>query len=201
MHNKRQHSDRGLPPLLRRSAATNRPMGSDVIPMTKTLVLISACVLVACSDPPYVASDLSKAISEELKESEYRSIDFARLAGDKWSQVCFFGPYNERSSETLGFDWNVGDYTDVLHSDGHSVIVFATEDGVLEYVIHSRGQGDFSELSGECFPRGEAGFVRDPDSWKWRKAASSKAYQSMHRIPKPPLRYGLCTADVSIKGI
>ncbi|UHQ54977.1 hypothetical protein [Microbulbifer sp. YPW16] len=143
--------------------------------MTRTLVLISACILVACSDPAYVASDLSKAISEELRESEYRSIDFAGLAGDNWSQVCFFGPYNERSSEALGFEWNVGEHTDVLHSDGHNVIVFATGNEVLEYVVHSRGQGDFSELSGQCFPRDEASFVKDPDNGQWRIAVSSKA--------------------------
>lgn len=145
------------------------------MPMTRTLVLMSACILVACSDPAYVASDLSKAILEELQENEYRSIDFTRLAGSNWSQVCFFGPYNERSSEALGFDWNVGDHTDVLHSDGHNVIVFATENGVLEYVIHSRGQGDFSELSGECFPRGEARLIKDPDNGQWRAAVSTKA--------------------------
>lgn len=143
--------------------------------MTRKLALISACALVACSDPVYVASDLSKAISEELQENDDRSINFAQFTGNNWSQVCFFGPYNERSSEALGFEWNIGDHTDVLHSDGHNVIVFATEKEVLEYVIHSRGKGDFSELSGECFPRGKASFIKDPGSGQWRVAMPSKA--------------------------
>jgi len=135
-------------------------------------LLISAGLLQACSDPAYVTSDLSKAISEELQESDYSSIDFTRLAVVGWSQVCFFGPYNERSSEALGFEWNVADHTDVLRSDGHNVIVFATENDVIEYVIHSRGQGDFSELSGKCFPRDEAIFIKDPESGRWRVAVS-----------------------------
>lgn len=145
------------------------------MPMPRKLVLMSVCVLVACSDPAYVASDLSKSISEELQDNDYRSIDFGLLAGSNWSQVCFFGPYNERSSEALGFDWNVGDHTDVLHSDGHNVIVFATGNEVLEYVVHSRGHGDFSELSGGCFPRGEAIFIKDPENGQWRAAMPSKA--------------------------
>lgn len=72
--------------------------------ITKTLALISICVLVAYSDPAYIASELGKAISEELQESDYRSIDFTRLVGGNWSRVCFFGPYNESSSEALGFE-------------------------------------------------------------------------------------------------
>ncbi len=147
----------------------------NVMPMNRTLVLMLVSTLVACSDPAYVASATSEKISAELEESEYKSIDFAQLASSDWSQVCFFGPYNESSSEALGFGWNVGDHTDVLHSDGHNVIVFATESDVLEYVIHSRGRGDFSELSGECFTRDAASFVKDPDSGQWSAAVSPKA--------------------------
>jgi hypothetical protein len=116
--------------------------------MTNKLILILACALVACSDPAYVASDLSQDISAELKKSDHSSIDFTVVAGGNWSQVCFFGPYNESSAEALGFEWNVGDHTDVLHSDAHNVIVFATSKEVVEYAVHSRGNGDFAGLSG-----------------------------------------------------
>lgn len=140
--------------------------------MTKNLLLTSTLVLLACSDPAYVTSDLSKAISEELKASNHKSIDFDLFAGAQWSQVCFFGPYNERSSEALGFEWDVGDHTEVLHSDGHNVIVFATQSEVLEYVVHSRGHGDFADLSGECFPRAEAKFIKDAEDGRWHAAAN-----------------------------
>lgn len=59
------------------------------------------------------------------------------------------------SEKALGFDWQVSEYTDVLKSDGHNVIVFATESEVIEYVVHSRGKGDFWQLSGKKY-KGQA---------------------------------------------
>ncbi|PKM31288.1 MAG: hypothetical protein CVV07_03760 [Gammaproteobacteria bacterium HGW-Gammaproteobacteria-11] len=136
--------------------------------MPKIPFLFSACLLAACSDPAYVANELSTSIDQQLQASEYSAVDFTQLAGNDWSQLCFFGPYNEGSAEALGFDWHVGEHTDVLHSDGHNVLVFATQTAVLDYVIHSRASGDFAELSGACFPRSQARFTRDAVNGQWR---------------------------------
>ena len=118
--------------------------------------LCCALLLAACAEQSHVNSPISEQIWRELEGSSAGPVHFDRLAGPDWTRVCFFGPYNEASAEVLGFDWNVGEKTDVLHSDGHTVIVFATDTSVSDYTIHRRDFGDFSGLSGECVPRQEA---------------------------------------------
>lgn len=125
-------------------------------------------LLSACSDNGYIQSELSKKISLQLKTNDFKSIDFSQLGSDKWTKVCFLGPYNESSEKALGFNWQVAEHTEVLKSDGHNVIVFATETEVIEYTIYSRGDGDFWKISGECFTRNESILSRDEESGSWR---------------------------------
>lgn len=128
-----------------------------------TLVLYSVlCLFVAaCTNTKYESHPTNKAISAQLEANDFKSIQFSKLGSNKWKKVCFLGPYNENSSQLLGFKWNISDFTSVLNSDSHNVIIFATDTDVIEYVIHPRDKGDFSEVSGECFPRETSNFVRD----------------------------------------
>ena len=144
-----------------------REYGLEIITLSKIAILTMVLTLIGCSDIAYFPSNSSQKIWLQLKANKFESINFSEFGSDKWTRVCFLGPYNENSTEALGFDWQVSDYTDVLKSDGHNVIVFATDTEVIEYVIHSRGKGDFSGISGECLSRGNSVLRRDTKSSNW----------------------------------
>lgn len=112
-------------------------------------------------------SEESKEIWALLKSNDFKSINFSNYGENEWEKVCFLGPYNEQSENALGFSWHVSEHTDVLRSDGHNVIVFTTEKKVLEYVVHSRGYGDFWKLSGKCYSRDKSKFKKDKESGSW----------------------------------
>ena len=132
-------------------------------------------LLSACSDNGYEQSETSKEVSSQLEAENFESINFAELGGKDWTKVCFLGPYNENSEQALGFNWQVSDHTSVLKSDAHNVIVFATDTKVLEYVVHSRGDGDFWKISDDCFPREKSTLIRDKESGNWRNYMPKKA--------------------------
>ena len=132
-------------------------------------------LLSACSDNGYVQSETSKEISAQLEANDFKSINLSELGSEEWTKVCFLGPYNESSEKALGFNWQVAEHTEVLKSDGHNVIVFATETKVIEYTIHSRGDGDFWKISGECFTRDKSTLIRDEESGNWRNYVPKKA--------------------------
>ena len=141
--------------------------------LTTTLMVAA---LVGCSpDKGYLPSETSRAIYSELEANDFESINLSKFGGESWSKVCFLGPYNELSEKTLGFSWHVSDYTEVLKSDGHNVIVFATDSEVIEYVVHSRRSGDFWQLSGECYNRSNSIFIKDPEGKFGRNYISKKA--------------------------
>ena len=148
---------------------------STVRPMKNIIIFSLAILITSCADNEYVQSEESKKIWELLKAEEFKSIDFSKYGGEAWTRICFLGPYNENSEKALGFPWRVADHTDILKSDGHNVIIFATEDHVVEYVVQSRGYGDFWKLSGKCFSRDSAKFVKDKESGNWQNYVQEKA--------------------------
>lgn len=113
-----------------------------------------------------------------MQATNYKSIDFSKLAGQDWTKVCFFGPYSNSTESELGFKWRVSEHTDVLMSDGHNVIVFATDLKVTSYVIHSRAYGDFAKLSGKCLPRSSARVLREPSETNWKSYIAESASNS-----------------------
>ena len=136
--------------------------------MKKLIVLISILLISSCTDSGYIESKESKKIWELLKSNNFKSVDFSNYDGNEWTKVCFLGPYNEQSEKVLGFPWHISEHTDVLKSDGHNVIIFATENKVIKYVVHSRGYGDFWKLSGECYSRENTKFIKDKETGNWR---------------------------------
>ncbi|MFP3362629.1 hypothetical protein R0J93_03040 [Pseudoalteromonas sp. SIMBA_148] len=111
--------------------------------MNRIAILFTLASLFGCTDNGYVASETSEEIYTDIKANNFEKLNLSTVGGDKWTKVCFLGPYNEKSEKALGFNWQVSEHTDVLKSDGHNVIVFATESEVIEYVEHSRSKGDF----------------------------------------------------------
>jgi len=143
--------------------------------MNRLIFFTMFLVIISCSDSGYVQSEESKKIWKLLEANDFRYINFSGYGGNDWSKVCFLGPYNEQSEKALGFPWYVSEYTDVLRSDGHNVIVFATKDRVIEYIVHSRGYGDFWKLSGECYSRESSKFINEKETGNWRNYVHKKA--------------------------
>jgi len=71
---------------------------------------------------------------------------------------------NAAAEKTLGFAWDVELRTDIESSDGINVLVFVTGQRVASYLEHPRHQ-DFWKLSGHCFRRNEAIFVKQEGSY------------------------------------
>lgn len=94
-----------------------------------------------------------------IQRNKGQYIDFQAMGNDKWTRVCFLGPYNENSEKLLGFPWHITDYTNVLNSDGHNVIIFATDTEVVDFIIQTRSNGDFYTMSGRCLPRNNSKLV------------------------------------------
>jgi hypothetical protein len=129
---------------------------------------IPLLLLAGCNLGAFFLEGESAEIWKQMKATEYKSIDFSVLAGQEWTKACFYGPYSETNESELGFKWRISEHTDVLASDGHNVIVFATDSKVVSFVVHSRAYGDFATLSGKCVARSAAQLVREPSGSGWK---------------------------------
>lgn len=94
-------------------------------------------LLVGCEGASYPRSTESIELGNVYKDNDYKFIDFSTLQEERWTKICFLGPYNINSSKALGFEWDVTEHTDVLTSDGHNVVIFATDTEVTSYIVHS----------------------------------------------------------------
>ena len=127
-------------------------------------ILLSSFLITSCFGGGYFQSEESKKIWKLLESNDFRFINFSGYGDNNWTRVCFLGPYNDQSEKALGFNWHISEHTDVLMSDAHNVIVFVTDNEVVEYIVHSRGKGDFWKLSGECYSRDSSTFIKDNES-------------------------------------
>jgi hypothetical protein len=120
------------------------------------LVLLLLAALCGCR------SQDSAAITHNLLRSERRAVDLSAAVPGDWDRVCILGPYadNEKAAQTLGFPWAAETLTDIHQNDGMSVLVFVRVNAVVKHVEHARGSGDFSSLSGRCYPKDRAKFVQ-----------------------------------------
>lgn len=120
------------------------------------LIMLMLAALSGCR------SQDSAAIADSFSSSESGAVDLSAVVQGDWDRVCVLGPYsnNDKAAQTLGFTWPAETLTDVHQNDGFSVLVFVRGDAVLKHVEHSRGSGDFSNLSGRCFPKDNAKFVQ-----------------------------------------
>lgn len=107
-------------------------------------------------------SSASSSIADQFSASDRKGVDLAAAVTDNWDRVCILGPYSSDAvaAETLGFKWSAETLTDIERDDGISLLVFVQDKSVIDYVEHSRGSGDFSNLTGRCFSRTSAKFVQ-----------------------------------------
>lgn len=116
-----------------------------------------ALTAAACSgDDP-----IAKLIYDQFKQSGKRSINLDRAVPAAWKRICVIGPYadNPTTHATLGLKWDGTKISNVAEDDGLVLLVFVDDaDKVAFFTNYSRGKGDFSNLSQQCFPRSHAIF-------------------------------------------
>lgn len=93
-------------------------------------------------------------ISQLAMQYEGDTLPVSLLNSGNWDKVCFLGPYSGHSPSN-NWDININDFTNVLNSDGHNVLVFLKNNTVEDFIIQSRIHGNFSTLSGTCKNRNE----------------------------------------------
>lgn len=108
----------------------------------------------------YVSPE-SSAITNQFVASGRVGVDLELSVPGAWTRVCILGPYadNDAAAQTLGFEWPAEKLTDISQNEGISLLVFAWEKVVLSYIEHPRSSGDFSNLTGRCFPKSGAKFI------------------------------------------
>ena len=99
--------------------------------------------------------DYNYHLSLIAKENKGKLIPVDMLSAGDWDKVCFLGPYYIEPDSDNSTKWNIRDYTNVLDTDGHNVLVFSKDDKVIDFIIQNRSHGDFSALSGSCLNRGK----------------------------------------------
>jgi hypothetical protein len=89
-------------------------------------------------------------------------VDLQTALPSAWDRVCILGPYsgNQAAAKTLGFNWPVESRSRISESDGISLLLFVRGSEVVATVEYARNHGDFSKLSGRCFPREQAKFTQ-----------------------------------------
>ncbi len=111
---------------------------------------------------------ISVKIMEALKKSSGQELDLREVSASyQWDSVCFFGPYttDEAAAKVLqlSYEWKLSDNSKVGLSDGVNALVFLFEyksRGVAYVADISRSQADFAKLSGQCFSKEKARFVK-----------------------------------------
>jgi len=119
--------------------------------MKKVIIFFILIFLTSCSNKQE-ENEISKSIYSQLKQSEWKVIDFSKTVPFQYEKVCILGPYttNESAEQALGFYWDVQKETEISTNDGINLIVFIKENKVISYVEHSRAKGDFWKLSRKC---------------------------------------------------
>lgn len=111
---------------------------------------------------------ISVKIADALKDRGGQELDLREVSPSyRWDSVCFFGPYTTDLAAAkvlqLPFEWKLSDHSKVGLSDGVNALVFLFDyngRGVSYVVDINRSQADFAKLSGRCFPKEKARFVR-----------------------------------------
>jgi hypothetical protein len=143
-----------------------RDVCSDLRAMHKQVIVFCFAALLAGCYETSVSPTQHRIVSEIARQAP-GPISLSHIADEKRSRVCFFGPYTHKSSDVLGFDWDVTKKTGIRSDDTINVIVFATNDEVTEFVVVPRNEADFWKLSQQCFSRNDAQFIYQERVWSY----------------------------------
>lgn len=105
-------------------------------------------------------SKISEELTRQFQASGRSFVNLAEVVPSVWDRVCILGPYSDDKAFklTLGFDWPERSKASIGTNDGIALLLFLKDRQVLEWVEHSRQNGDFTNLSRQCFSKEEAHF-------------------------------------------
>ena len=126
--------------------------------------LLLTCALLGCTAGCSESeSGIAVSIAGQFRRTNGATIDLVAANPQAWDRVCMLGPYSDNAAakKALGFDWDVESRTAISSNDGIALLLFAQGQQVIEIVEHPRNLGDFSTLTGQCFPRARARFYQN----------------------------------------
>lgn len=109
-------------------------------------------------EPPH--SNVSEELTRQFQASGRSFVNLADVLPSPWEKVCIMGPYSDRKSvdTTLGFEWPDLPKTVIETNNDIALLLFLKGGKVVEWVEHPRRDGDFTNLSRQCFQRDQAMF-------------------------------------------
>ncbi len=105
-------------------------------------------------------SYLSQEISRQFQATGRTFVNLVEVLPAMWDRVCIFGPYSndKAAKDTLTFHWDLESKSSITHNDSIGLLVFVQGEQVVEFVEHARRDGDFTNLSRQCFAREKSTF-------------------------------------------
>lgn len=87
-------------------------------------------------------------------------MNLAEVLPSLWEKVCILGPYatSNHAYDTLGFAWPVEMESIISTNDSIALLLFVNNQEITDFVEHPRRDGDFANLSRQCFSRDQAIF-------------------------------------------
>ncbi|MGB0911340.1 MAG: hypothetical protein ACPGYT_13340 [Nitrospirales bacterium] len=107
------------------------------------------------------STGISAEIAQHFQSSGRTLVNLPEVVTIPWDRVCILGPYsnNDSAKTTLGFDWDAESKTSIQTNEGITVLLFVKDQTIVEFVEHLRINGDFANLSRQCFAREKAMFA------------------------------------------
>lgn len=114
-------------------------------------------VVASCNSP---TSGVSEDITTQFQASGRTFVKLAEVVPSAWDKVCILGPYStsKHSYATLGYAWPVEVQSSITSNDSITLLLFVKSQEVIKFVEHPRRDGDFANLSRQCFAREKATF-------------------------------------------
>ncbi len=105
-------------------------------------------------------SKISDEITRQFQSSGRTFVNLAEVVSSDWDRVCILGPYStmKHAYDTLGFAWPLDTQSSISSDDSLALLLFVKNKAVVETVEHPRRNGDFTNLSRQCFNRKKAIF-------------------------------------------
>jgi hypothetical protein len=134
----------------------------------KFLVLVWVLLTLPSCESPTL--NLSEEITRQFQSSGRTFVNLAKVLPSVWDKVCILGPYStsKHAYDTLGFAWPVETHSTISVSDSIALLLFVNNKEIVEFVEHPRRDGDFANLSRQCFAREKATFhhqTNPPKGW------------------------------------
>ena len=125
--------------------------------MNYVFSVIILFVLASCDSP---ALGISEKITRQFQSSGRTFVNLAKVLPSVWDKVCILGPYStsKHAYDTLGFAWPVETQSTISATDSIALLLFVNNKEIVEFVEHPRRNGDFANLSRQCFVREQATF-------------------------------------------